>query len=76
MKVSGTFAEGKMFRGNSRWAKVMVCKFTTRPSWISVAYGHEGDLEAFKVVRYGLNEVKQSRVKGMATDWIDAGYAE
>ena len=48
--VSGTFesAEGKMFRGNGRWAKIARTKLTSI-ELLTLAFGREGETRAFEV---------------------------
>jgi hypothetical protein len=49
IKMVGTFAAGKMYYGNGRWAKVMKTKMYTRPDLLSVAFGRDGETRAFEV---------------------------
>ena len=46
MEIKGTFEDGKVYRGNGRWAKVMTTRCIKR---VSVAFGREGEAQAFEV---------------------------
>lgn len=71
MEIKGTFKDGKMYRGNGRWAKVMVCKYSTLPSTISVAFGEQGELKAFHVSTFDLKPGYQKSMDESAKYYID-----
>ena len=64
-----TYAEGKMFRGNGRWAKVMVTKLSNK-TLISCAYGFEGEVKAYDVCD---EFAKQKDAKLSAEYFIETG---
>jgi hypothetical protein len=70
-----TYFEGRMFRCENRWAKVMYTKLTKEPL-VSVALGRDGEYRAFAVYsnRDGGHETLTLKTaKEMAIDWAVQG---
>ena len=80
MKIEGTFRQGKMYRGNGRWAKVMESQFTTVPK-ISIAFGvceHVADIEvcaspAKSCFDFDLKAGYRKSLDGSARSYIETG---
>ena len=69
MEITGTYTNGKMFRGNGRWAKVLETKLSTK-TLISLAYGIEGKLTAEQCVSC----TSRKQAKEEAVDYIESGW--
>lgn len=67
MKVTGTYAKGKMYRGSGRWAKILETRFAGREGRISIAFG------VCEVLLCGL-EVCASPAKTSYTYELKPGY--
>ena len=70
LKITGNLHDGKYFRQNGRWAKVMVTKFITMPTLISCAMGYDGEFKAFVVY----DEYTMQKDAGWAAkNWVETG---
>lgn len=49
VRIEGNMFEGKMYRANGRWAKVMSTDYLNGTTRVSVAFGRKGDVSAFHV---------------------------
>lgn len=73
LKVKGTFKDGKMYRGNGRWVKIMISKYVTLASTVSIAFGYEGEYKAFDVRIYPLGRGYRKSLDESARDFIQTG---
>ena len=67
IKVTGNLHDGKYYRADGRWAKVMVTKFITLPTMITCAPGYDKEFKAFVVNDY----TKKSDAVASAKTWCE-----
>lgn len=73
LQVSGTYQEGKMYRGNGRWVKILMSKYVTLESRISIGFGYEGEYKAFDLRTFPLEKGYRKSLDESARDFIKTG---